>query len=295
MNGFENLKWFCLTWGQRRKITLRNVTPNQPWNIIRRSGNPLRACSRTACVAAMLMFLHSGTVAKGQEQFHSPRKAVVENDSRGGNSRNCRILYLGFVGALEPPNNKHSGVVQIREMLQGKEYPDVCANSFSPYVWTEGRDWLMKHFPTHAGVLTPLELQDAPKVILVGHSMGGWAMMNVARELRSRDIPVELTVQVDSVGITDYTIPRNVKSAAIFHANDMLMFLTTKHLRREDPNRTTILENVTVAGAGHESITRDPRIRGLVMGEVESLRTRFVASEAATRAAAAGTEGAAQK
>ena len=119
--------------------------------------------------------------------------------------------------------------------------------------------------------------------------------MSVARELRSRDIPVELTVQVDSVGITDYTIPRNVKAAAIFHANDLLMFLTTKHLRREDPSRTTILENVTVAGAGHESITRDPRIRELVMEEVESLRTKFAASEAATGATAAGADGAAQK
>ena len=252
----------------------------------------MRVCLGTACIAVTFCSLLGGTATGGQGLFKSPGTAAVENGSHAGNSRNCRIIYLGFVGALEPANNKHSGVVQIRETLQGKQYPDVCANSFSPYVWMEGQDWLLKHFPAHAGALTTEELQVAPKVILVGHSMGGWAMMSVARELRSRDIPVELTVQVDSVGITDYTIPRNVKSAAIFHANDALMFLTTKHLRREDASRTTILENVTVAGAGHESITRDPRIRELVMEEVESLRTKFAASEAATRAA---SEGAAQK
>jgi len=286
----EILEWFCLTRVavQDKVAALHRSTLKK----IGRIGNSLRVCLRTACVVATLIFLHSATEVRAQERFNSPGTAAVESDSVGENARNCRIIYLGFVGALEPPNNKHSGVVQIRKTLEGKGYPDVCANSFSPYVWMEGRDWLMKHFPAHTGPLTAQELQKAPKVILVGHSMGGWAMMSVARELRSRDIPVELTVQVDSVGITDYTIPRNVKSAAIFHANDALMFLTTKHLRREDASRTTILENVTVAGAGHESITRDPRIRELVMEEVESLRTKFAASEAATRAA---SEGAAQK
>lgn len=246
-------------------------------------------------MAVALLFLQSGTPMPGREPFDSPRLSEVENASRASNLTNCRIVYLGFVGALEPPNNKSSGVVQIRKTLQGKEYPDVCANSFSPYVWLAGLDWLMKHFPAHAGALAPQELAEAPKVILMGHSMGGWAMVSVARELRSRNIPVELTIQVDSVGLTDYTIPRNVKSAAIFHANDVLMFLTTKRLRREDPSRTTILENVTVAGAGHESITRDPRIRKLVMEEVESLRTRFAIGGTATRAAAVDKEGPPEK
>jgi pimeloyl-ACP methyl ester carboxylesterase len=200
--------------------------------------------------------------------------AGAEGTDIGGPApaKNCRIVFLGFVGALEPSNNKYSGVVQIRKTLQEKEYSDICANSFSPYAWTDGRDWLLTHFPSHPGPLTPEELQQSPKVILVGHSMGGWAMLSVARELRSRDIPVELTIQVDSVGITDYTIPRNVKSAAIFHANDVLMFMTTKHFRREDPDHTKLVADVTVAGAGHESITRDPRIRQLVLETVEKLR-----------------------
>lgn len=195
--------------------------------------------------------------------------AIVSGTERDAS---CRIIYLGFVGALEPSQNKHSGVVQIGETLRGEEYPDVCARSFSPYVWTDGLSWLLKHFPAHSGVLTADELQHCPKVILVGHSMGGWAMMSVARNLRDRDIPVELTIQVDSVGITDYTVPRNVKNGAIFHAHDVLIFMTTKNLRLEDASHTKILANVTVQHAGHESITRDPRIRELVMKTVESLR-----------------------
>jgi len=252
-------------------------------------------CLQTGCITAMLLFLQSGAATRGPALLESAGTTITENTSHAESPTNCRIIYLGFVGALEPPNNKHSGVVQIRETLQGKAYPDVCANSFSPYTWMEGRDWLMKHFPAHGGALTPQELQVAPRVILVGHSMGGWAMMTVARELRSRNIPVELTIQVDSVGITDYTIPRNVKSAAIFHANDVLMLLTTKHLRREDPSGTTILEDVTVAGAGHESITRDPRIRELVLEEVERLRKTFAEGGLGAHSAASGNESAAQK
>jgi len=228
-------------------------------------------------MAVSFLLLCGGALAQVPGAIKVAGPAAPSDPDAVETSTVCRIIYLGFVGALEPANNKHSGVVQIRETLQGKEYSDVCAKSFSPYVWTEGRDWLLKHFPAHAGVLTATELQQSPKVILVGHSMGGWAMMSVARELRSRDIPVELTIQVDSVGITDITVPRNVKTAAIFHANDVLMFMTTKNVRREDPNYTKVVANVTVAGANHQSITRDPRIRELVMQMVESLRATFAA------------------
>lgn len=236
--------------------------------------------SRPACTAALLCCLCGWLcpqAAHGQDELlpAAPAAKVVSLAERDAS---CRIIYLGFVGALEPSQNKHSGVVQIGKTLRGAEYPDVCAKSFSPYVWTDGLDWLLKHFPAHSGALTADELQHCPKVILVGHSMGGWAMMSVARRLRSRDIPVELTIQVDSVGITDYTIPSNVKNGAIFHARDVLMPLTTKHLRLEDASRTKMLADITVAGAGHESITRDPRIRELVMQMIASLRAAIAAT-----------------
>jgi hypothetical protein len=192
----------------------------------------------------------------------------------------CRILYAGFVGAMEPAGNKHSGVVQIRDTLRGPDYSDVCAESFLPISWISGRDWILKHFPSHSGPLTQQELANAPRVILVGHSTGGWAMLSVARDLRDKDIPVELTIQVDSVGITDYTIPKNVKTGAIFHAWDILMFMTTKNLKLEDPLHTKLIANVVVHGANHLSVTRDPRIRSLVMNAVEKLRAE---SEAAAQ------------
>jgi hypothetical protein len=185
---------------------------------------------------------------------------------------NCKIIYLGMVGALELANNSRSGLVQIRETLGQSAYPDVCAKTFSPYVWRSGLHYVLKHFPSHPGPLTQEDLDHAPKVVLVGHSMGGWAVISVARNLKSRGIPVELSIQVDSVGITDQTVPNNVKAAAIFHARDILTFMTTKKIRAEEPSQTKLLANVLVRGAGHESVTRDARIREMVMNVIESLR-----------------------
>jgi pimeloyl-ACP methyl ester carboxylesterase len=231
---------------------------------------------RAAMLTSILSWLLVSVVA-GQEQASAATAMTKEGITTNERAQPCQILYLGFVGALEPPGNESSGVVQLRDFLKRPQFSDVCAKVYSPYAWTGGRDWLLTHFPTHAGPLTEAELEEAPKVVLVGHSMGGWAMLGVARELRSREIPVELTVQVDSVGITDFTIPRNVKAGAIFHAHDLLMFLTTKNVRLEDPTKTRLVANVLVSHAGHESITRDPRIRDLVLHTIEDLQAARMA------------------
>jgi len=184
----------------------------------------------------------------------------------------CKILYAGFVGAMESPNRKGSGVVQIRDALRGSAYPDVCSESFIPLSWESCRNWILRQFPAHSGPFTQAEIDEAPRIILLGHSTGGWAVLKVARDLRDKGIPVELTVQLDSVGITDHTVPRNVKRSAIFHAKDFLMLLTTKNIRMEDPQRTKVVANIVVKNASHLSITCDPRVKNLVLSTVVGIR-----------------------
>ena len=183
----------------------------------------------------------------------------------------CKIVYLGIVGGTEPSSNHHSGVVQIRNILRGPAFPDVCAKSFTPYFWRSAFHWILTHFPAHPGRLTTDELDGAPKVILVGHSLGGWGVLSVARNMNRKGISVELCVQIDSVGITDHTVPSNVKAAAIFHANDAMFLLTTKTIKLEDPSQSKLAENILVKDAGHWSVTRDPLIKDLVLCTVEAL------------------------
>lgn len=177
---------------------------------------------------------------------------------------------------METSNHKASGIVQIRDALREPTYRDVCARSFLPYNPSVGLGWILAHFPVHTGRFSFQEAQAGPRIILVGHSTGGWAMLTVARELRDRGIPVELTIQVDSVGIDDVTIPSNVKQGAIFYAHDYLMFMTTKKVKLQDASKTTIVADVLVKGASHLSITRDPRIRELVVKTIERLRAEQV-------------------
>jgi hypothetical protein len=110
---------------------------------------------------------------------------------------------------------------------------------------------------------------------MVGHSTGGWATIKVARYLRDRGIPIELVVLLDSVGIDDRTVPRNVRATAVFRSGSILRFLTTKNFRMEDEQGTTLVANIVVKDASHMSITRDPRVRDLVLGTVDELRKKM--------------------
>ena len=241
---------------------------------------------RTALSWAMLLIAANGCAPASLE----PRTcgSAGEADARkiagaGSSASDCTIIYAGFVGAMETSEHKASGIVQIRDTLRGPTYPDVCAKSFLPYNPSAGYGWILSHFPSHPGPLSGGELQHGPRIILVGHSTGGWAMLSVARELRNKDIPVELTIQVDSVGIDDVTLPSNVKEGAIFYAHDPLMFMTTKRLKLEDSSKTKIVANILVKGAGHISITRDPRIRALVVKTIERLRAGGTAGSVGTK------------
>jgi hypothetical protein len=223
---------------------------------------------------SLIGFSLLSTAAYSQPSSDDVLQAQTKVRSEENRDATCKIVYLGVVGGTETSNNSHSGVVQIRDILRGPAYPGVCAKSITPYVWRSGFHWILKHFPSRHGSLTKEELEGAPRIILVGHSLGGWAILSVARNLQRKGIPVELCLQIDSVGITDHTVPSNVKAAAIFHAHDVMFLLTTKTIKREDPSHTKLVENTLVSGAGHWSITRDPRIRSFVICTVESLDPR---------------------
>ena len=105
------------------------------------------------------------------------------------------------------------------------------------------------------GPLTETESADSLRIILVGHSAGGWAALKVARDLRDKGIPIELTVQLDSVGVTDRTVPRDVKAIAVFRAHGILRPVTTKNIRMEDPQHTSLIADVVVKNGSHISMT----------------------------------------
>jgi hypothetical protein len=76
-----------------------------------------------------------------------------------------------------------------------------------------------------------------------GQSFGGAAVVKFARELKVLDIPVILTVQVDSVGRNDEVIPSNVAAAANLFQRDGFFVRGCRTIRAENPRTTEIIGN----------------------------------------------------
>ncbi len=94
------------------------------------------------------------------------------------------------------------------------------------------------------GVLDEQE-RASVRLILYGQSFGGAAVVKLARQLQKTDLPVLLTVQIDSVGWGDAVIPSNVASAANLYQRDGLFIRGEPQVRAEDPAKTKILGNFT--------------------------------------------------
>src|SRR5262249_1520586 len=79
------------------------------------------------------------------------------------------------------------------------------------------------------------------RIILYGESFGGAAVVKFARQLQELEIPVLLTVQVDSVGRNDDVIPANVKQAANLYQRNGRVIRGPQEIRAQNPQRTEIL------------------------------------------------------
>jgi hypothetical protein len=154
-------------------------------------------------------------------------------------------IIIGFVGGFVSHDNAIHSEVQLAERLR-KEYPaGVDVETFESYRGKRAHARILKLLDTnHDGILTNEEKQSA-RIIIYGHSWGGAESIYLARALAKDQIPVFLTVQVDSIsraGRNDTTIPANVAQAANFYQPHGL--LRGHHdIRAADPARTRILGN----------------------------------------------------
>jgi hypothetical protein len=93
-----------------------------------------------------------------------------------------------------------------------------------------------------SGDVGPHESRDVTTVVY-GQSFGGAAVVKFARQLQKLRIAIHLTVQIDSVGVGDGTIPANVKYAANLY-QDNGRFISGEHpIDAADPSQTVILGN----------------------------------------------------
>ena len=168
-------------------------------------------------------------------------------------------IVIGFVGGFVGHENAVHSPVQVGQRLK-KEYPEgvymeMFENRRREDAHRKILEVLRKGKPGitdgksvasngKGATLSDDEKKDA-KIIIYGMSWGGSETVALARELEAEKIPVQLTIQVDSVakvGQNDGVIPANVAEAANFYQTDGLLHGRTE-IRAADAKKTRILGN----------------------------------------------------
>lgn len=155
-------------------------------------------------------------------------------------------IVIGFVGGRVRHDDERHPEVQLADTLRRLDGSTVDAEVFENR-HREQAFHKIKHLldANHDGVLTADEKR-AARIIIYGHSWGGSETVTLARELEMEDIPVLLTVQVDSIrkpGEEDSAIPVNVAKAVNFYQTQGPLH-GQKNIYAVDPAKTKIFGNI---------------------------------------------------
>jgi hypothetical protein len=164
-----------------------------------------------------------------------------------------KLIVIGFMGGnVRPDNLVHREARMARDLEQ--RYPlalhaAVFANRDGDAALAQVLQLLDKD---KNGCLSANE-KSAARIVIYGHSWGASETVALARRLNHLDIPVLLTIQVDSVQKWkqhDGRIPPNVREAVNFYQSEGLL-RGRPVIQAMDPERTTILGNFESAYKDH--------------------------------------------
>jgi hypothetical protein len=152
-------------------------------------------------------------------------------------------LVIGFLGGREPWNNEKRNVRRLALKLRSMQLSGVHVET----VENTKRHLAVKLIKgaldrNSDGSLDAQEKASA-RLIIYGQSFGGAAVVKLARDLKSLDIPVALTVQIDSVGRNDAVIPSNVAAAANLYQSNGWVIKGESEIHSEDRHETRIIGN----------------------------------------------------
>lgn len=155
------------------------------------------------------------------------------------------FILVGFVGGFVRHNNPHQQPVQLAQRMQRNLPKDSFVQVFeNRHRKSAYKKILLLLDRNHDGVLSDAEKSQA-RIVLYGHSWGASAAVLLARELDRQGIPVDLTVQVDSVAKFwqhDGVIPENVAAAVNFYQPHGLVH-GRQRITAADQSKTQILGN----------------------------------------------------
>jgi pimeloyl-ACP methyl ester carboxylesterase len=213
-------------------------------------------------------------------------RAAVES---GANTR--RVIVIGFVGGFARQDDQGHPEVQFAEYLRDRYSPDLHAEVFGNHYGRKALHEVLRLLDGHGNSKPSSTEKEHALIILYGHSWGAAETLVFARELGKQGIPVQLTIQMDSIaklGRDDSRIPANVANAINFYQSRGPLHGRTE-IVATDPAQTTIIGNfqmnyrkghrincdnypwyARVFNKPHHEIENDPRVWDLAASLIDS-------------------------
>jgi hypothetical protein len=164
-----------------------------------------------------------------------------------------RMIVIGFVGGFVRSDDRKHPEVQFAQSLREHYRSDIYVEVFGNHHGRKALHEVLRLLDTNGnGTLSTAEKEHA-RIIIYGHSWGAAETVVLARELGKRNIPVLLTIQVDSIaklGRNDSIIPSNVAEAINFYQSGGPLHGRAQ-IFAADPAHTKIIGNLHMAYKDH--------------------------------------------
>ncbi len=185
-------------------------------------------------VIALLLSASACIFAHGQRYRDFSTGTPLETD---------HYLVVGFMGGREPWDNEKRWVRKLALKLRSMRMPGVHVETVENKKRALALELIRKALDRNGDGALDRRERGSAHLIVYGHSFGGAAVVKLARQLQQMDLPVLLTVQIDSVGRDDALIPANVRRAANLYQSQGWFIRGQAPIQAEDPSKTEILGN----------------------------------------------------
>jgi hypothetical protein len=222
----------------------------------------LLAASVSLCTAAQNARTDVATGPGGaatQELFPIALRSAPETSAPSilaaaeGSADIRKVIVIGFVGGFARPDDQGHPEVQFAEYIRDHYRPDVHAEVFANHDGKKALHEVLRLLDNDGNGNPSSTEREHARVIIYGHSWGATETVVFARELAKQGIPVQLTIQMDTIGKIgrdDSRIPSNVANAINFYqSRGPLQGLT--EIVAANPAETTIIGNLHMSYEGH--------------------------------------------
>ena len=152
-------------------------------------------------------------------------------------------LVIGFLGGRDSWDDDRRSVRKLALKLRELKLPGVHVETFENTKRDLALRLVREAFDRNRNGQLDEDERSSARLLIYGQSFGGAAVVKFARQLERLGVPVQLTVQIDSVGRGDGLIPANVRRAANLYQDDGWIIRGEQPIRAADPERTEILGN----------------------------------------------------